>query len=84
VDADPRCSYAGSSEADEIYKICQIMGTPNKQTWQEGLKLAANMSFRFPQFSPVPLTQIVPSASPDAVDLMTTLCAWHVAYLQFN
>ena len=67
---------AGSSEADEIYKICSIMGTPNKQSWAEGMKLAANMNFRFPQFSASPLGKHVPSASPEAIDLLTGLCAW--------
>jgi hypothetical protein len=66
----------GSSEADEIYKICTVMGTPTKQTWPEGLKLAANMNFRFPQCAAVPLSKLVQSACPDAIDLMTGLCAW--------
>lgn len=54
------------------------MGTPTKQTWPEGLKLAANMSFRFPQCATVPLARLVPSASPAAIELMTGLCAWYV------
>ena len=52
------------------------MGTPTKQTWPDGLKLAANMNFRFPQCSQVPLAKLMQSASPDAVELMTGLCAW--------
>eukprot|EP00798_Chlamydomonas_sp_ICE-L_P015464 gene15464-21548_t len=45
------------SEADEIYKICSIMGTPTASTWPEGLKLAAAMNFRFPQFQTTPLSK---------------------------
>ena len=56
------------------------MGTPTKATWPEGLRLAAAMNFRFPQFSPVPLSKLVASASPDALDLMTGLCAWCALY----
>lgn len=67
---------AGSSEADELYKICSVMGTPSKQTWGEGLKLASNMGFRFPHFSVVPLSKVVPAASPEAIELMTALCSW--------
>lgn len=58
------------------------MGTPTKATWPEGLRLAAAMNFRFPQFSPVPLSKLVASASPDALDLMTGLCAWCVPPLR--
>lgn len=36
-------------QADEIYKICSVLGTPTQQSWPEGLKLAAAMNFRFPQ-----------------------------------
>jgi serine/threonine protein kinase len=41
--------FPGSSEADQIYKICSVMGSPTNRTWPDGLKLAAAMNFRFPQ-----------------------------------
>ncbi|KAG2441841.1 hypothetical protein HXX76_003449 [Chlamydomonas incerta] len=68
--------FPGTSEADEIYKICSIMGTPTQQVWPDGLKLAAAMNFRFPQFAPTPLTKIITNACPEAIDLMTQLCHW--------
>ncbi|GFR45903.1 hypothetical protein Agub_g7359 [Astrephomene gubernaculifera] len=68
--------FPGTSEADEIYKICSIMGTPTQQTWPDGLKLAAAMNFRFPQFAPTPLSKIITNACPEAIDLMTQLCQW--------
>lgn len=43
------CSCLGCSEADELYKICAVIGTPNLTNWSDGLKLAASMNFRFPQ-----------------------------------
>jgi serine/threonine protein kinase len=30
--------FPGSSEADEIYKICSIMGSPTMRTWPDGMK----------------------------------------------
>ncbi len=30
--------FPGSSEADEIYKICAIMGSPTMKNWPEGIK----------------------------------------------
>ncbi len=41
--------YTANSETDEIYKICSVIGTPNHKTWADGVKLAASMSFPFPQ-----------------------------------
>jgi hypothetical protein len=66
----------GSSEADQIYKICQVMGTPSKAVYADGHKLAANMNFRFPQFPAQSLAKMASTASPEAIDLMTSLCAW--------
>ncbi len=66
-------------QADQLYKLCSVMGTPTQQTWAEGLQLAGNMSFRFPQVATTPLERLIPSASPDAVDLMTAMCQWDPA-----
>lgn len=52
------------------------MGTPTKAAYADGLKLAANMNFRFPAFSPQPLAKLVPTASPEAIELITGLCHW--------
>lgn len=30
--------FPGSSEADEIYKICSVLGSPTMRTWPEGIK----------------------------------------------
>jgi len=63
--------FPGSSEADEIYKICSVLGSPTQKTWPEGIRLANQMNFRFPQFVPTPLASLIPNASPDAILLMT-------------
>lgn len=63
--------FPGSSEADEIYKVCSVLGSPNRNIWPEGMQLAAKMNFRFPQFTATPLRQLIPHASPDAIKLMT-------------
>ena len=41
--------FPGTSESDEIFRICSVLGTPTHETWPEGLKLASNMGFKFPQ-----------------------------------
>eukprot|EP00750_Incisomonas_marina_P020148 INCI3761.1.p1 GENE.INCI3761.1~~INCI3761.1.p1 ORF type:complete len:399 (-),score=67.12 INCI3761.1:1295-2491(-) len=63
--------FPGSSEADEIYKVCSVLGSPNRNIWPEGMQLAAKMNFRFPQFSATPLQQLIPHASADAIKIMT-------------
>ena len=50
--------FPGSSEIDQIYKICSVLGTPASQDWPQGHQLAANMSFKFPTFTPVHLSQV--------------------------
>ncbi|KAF6258871.1 kinase-like domain-containing protein [Scenedesmus sp. NREL 46B-D3] len=68
--------FPGSSEADELVKIAAVLGTPTASNWSEGLRLAAAMDFKFPQFSPASLTKLIPSASPEAIDLIAKLIAW--------
>ncbi|KAI8022849.1 Cyclin-dependent kinase F-4 [Camellia lanceoleosa] len=68
--------FPGSSEADEIYKICSIIGTPNETEWAEGLKLASAINYQFPQLTGVHLSVLMPSASKDAINIITSLCSW--------
>ena len=68
--------FPGSSEQDELYKICSVNGTPNQQTWPEGMKLASQMGFRFPQFQQTPLQKLVPNASREALDFMEACLHW--------
>ncbi|WOL19515.1 cyclin-dependent kinase F-4-like isoform X4 [Canna indica] len=68
--------FPGSSEVDEIFKICNVIGSPNKNTWEEGLHLADIMKYQFPQCCAAQLKELIPSASEDAVNLITTLCSW--------
>jgi protein kinase len=65
--------FPGSSEPDEIFKICSVLGTPTSRTWPEGIKLANAMNFRFPRFVRTPLSQLIPNAGPEALQLMTAL-----------
>ncbi|OVA18436.1 Protein kinase domain [Macleaya cordata] len=68
--------FPGSSEADEIYKICSVIGSPNQNSWAEGIQLANLINYQFPQLPGVHLSVLIPSASDDAINLMTSLCSW--------
>ncbi|KAK8639933.1 hypothetical protein V6N13_138299 [Hibiscus sabdariffa] len=68
--------FPGTSEADEICKICSVIGTPTKESWPDGLDLARAINYQFPQFAGVHLSALIPSASNDAISLITSLCSW--------
>ncbi|KAM9075573.1 serine/threonine-protein kinase MAK [Megaptera novaeangliae] len=68
--------FPGTSEVDEIFKICQILGTPKKSDWPEGYQLASSMNFRFPQCVPINLKTLIPNASSEAIQLMTEMLSW--------
>jgi serine/threonine protein kinase len=69
--------FPGSSEVDEIFKVCQVLGTPTISSWPEGMKLAGRMSFKFPQITATPLRQLVPQASQDGIDIMVKMMMWN-------
>ncbi|XP_061050807.1 serine/threonine-protein kinase MAK isoform X2 [Eubalaena glacialis] len=68
--------FPGTSEVDEIFKICQVLGTPKKSDWPEGYQLASSMNFRFPQCVPINLKTLIPNASSEAIQLMTEMLSW--------
>ncbi|XP_047423698.1 serine/threonine-protein kinase MAK isoform X10 [Mugil cephalus] len=68
--------FPGNSEVDEIFKICQVLGTVKKTDWSEGYQLASAMNFRFPQCVPTHLKTLIPNASNEAIALMKDLLQW--------
>ncbi|XP_069046986.1 serine/threonine-protein kinase MAK isoform X2 [Lepisosteus oculatus] len=68
--------FPGNSEVDEIFKICQVLGTVKKTDWPEGYQLAAAMNFRFPQCVPTHLKTLIPNASSEAIALMKDMLQW--------
>ncbi|KAI3788163.1 hypothetical protein L2E82_00871 [Cichorium intybus] len=68
--------FPGDYGADQIYNICNVIGSPTESTWSEGLQLARNLNYHFPQLPGVQLSSIVPSASPDALNLIAALLSW--------
>ncbi|KAI3453881.1 hypothetical protein Pfo_010544 [Paulownia fortunei] len=68
--------FPGSSEADEIYKICCVIGNPTKSEWPEGLELANAINYQFPQVAGAHLSVLIPGVSEDAINLIASLCSW--------
>ncbi|XP_057766665.1 cyclin-dependent kinase F-4-like isoform X2 [Salvia miltiorrhiza] len=68
--------FPGTSEADEIYKICCVIGSPTYNEWAEGLRLASTINYQFPQVAGVDLSMLMPGVSGDAINLISSLCSW--------
>ncbi|CAF2104949.1 unnamed protein product [Rotaria magnacalcarata] len=68
--------FPGSSEIDQMFKICAVMGTPTKEEWAEGFMLAAKLSFRWPQCARTDLKKIIHSANNDGIDLIRGTLEW--------
>lgn len=68
--------FPGSSESDQLFKICSVFGTPSQTAWPEGIKLAAQLGFKWPSFTPTPLDTLIPGASSDAIHVMEGMMAW--------
>lgn len=49
------------------------MGTPTKEEWPEGYRLAAQLNFEIPIFEPIPLSKVIPEAPPEALSLINGL-----------
>ncbi|XP_070504312.1 serine/threonine-protein kinase dyf-5 [Chironomus tepperi] len=68
--------FPGSSEVDQLFKICSIMGTPDKNEWPEGHRLASAIQFRFPECPKIPLTSVITRASQQGIHLVEDLLCW--------
>ena len=69
--------FQGSSSAEVMHRICSVIGSPTETTWEVGLYLADMINYRFPEFSGVDLSALLPSASPAAIHLITKLLSWN-------
>jgi len=52
--------FPGATERDQLVRILQLMGTPTKDEWPEGYRLAAHMKFDIPKYEGAPISKVVP------------------------
>lgn len=69
--------FPGSSEVDMIFKICSLLGTPTKEDWSEGFKLAAAMNFKFPKVVATPIKQLITNCSNEGAQMMMDCLHWN-------
>jgi len=65
--------FPGSSELDQINKVCSVRGSPSSKNWPEGVKLASRHNMNIPRYVKTPLEQLIPQASKAAINLLEQL-----------
>ena len=68
--------FPGSSEIDQLHKLCNILGTFTPQDWPEGAQMSKH---KFPQYKAVTLESIIPTAEPSAIQLIDQCLKWNPA-----
>lgn len=68
--------FPGSSEVDQLFKICSVLGTPDKNDWAEGYRLASVIQFQFPECPKVPLETLITRATSEGHQLMIDMLLW--------
>uniref|UniRef100_A0A336M7F5 non-specific serine/threonine protein kinase n=1 Tax=Culicoides sonorensis TaxID=179676 RepID=A0A336M7F5_CULSO len=68
--------FPGSSEVDQLFKICSVLGTPDKNDWPEGYRLASVIQFQFPECPKVPLETLITRASDEGQQMMKDMLLW--------
>nr|GLL33274.1 serine/threonine-protein kinase MHK isoform X1 [Ipomoea trifida] len=67
-------SYA--SEMDQLYKICCVLGTPDWNAFPEARNISRLIDISYLHIMPVNLSDMIPNASLEAIDLIEQLCSW--------
>ncbi|KAK2947641.1 putative Cyclin-dependent kinase 1 [Blattamonas nauphoetae] len=70
--------FKGDSEIDQLYKIFQILGTPNESVWP-GLSNLPEWRSKYPNFRPQSLAQKCPNLDPAGVDLLQRMLVYDPA-----
>lgn len=65
-----RPMFPGTSESDQLFKICSVLGTPSPGEWEEGQHLARRLNMRFPNVAPTSIAQLLSGAPSAAVNLI--------------
>ncbi|CAM8973561.1 unnamed protein product [Rhodiola kirilowii] len=68
--------FPGDSEVDQLHKICCVLGAPNWNTFSDATNISRLTSVCFSEILPTSLSYFIPSASPEALDLIMRLCSW--------
>lgn len=72
---DNKALFPGDSEIDELYKIFQILGTPNEKTWP-GVGQLPYFKPSFPNWNGNHLPRLYPQLDPKGLDLLNRMLTY--------
>nr|KAF6314289.1 cyclin dependent kinase 20 [Myotis myotis] len=62
--------FPGENDIEQLCCVLRILGTPSPQIWPEITELPDYNKISFEEQAPVPLGEVLPDASPQALDLL--------------
>ncbi|KAJ8371333.1 hypothetical protein SKAU_G00113610 [Synaphobranchus kaupii] len=62
--------FPGENDIEQLCCVLRVLGTPNQQVWPEITELPDYNKITFKENPPIPLEEIVPDTSAQAVDLL--------------
>lgn len=69
------CAVCCKQEIDQLYKIFQVLGTPEEASWQ-GCTQLPDYKDTFPKWRPRQLAELVPALTPAGVDLLSRMLTY--------
>mmetsp|Transcript_28613 Transcript_28613/g.84697 ORF Transcript_28613/g.84697 Transcript_28613/m.84697 type:complete len:292 (+) Transcript_28613:917-1792(+) len=71
--------FPGDSEIDQLFKIFQVLGTPDETNWQ-GVSMLPDYKDTFPKWRPRNLAEVVPTLNAAGLDLMSRMLVYLPQY----
>ncbi|XP_041996099.1 serine/threonine-protein kinase MHK-like isoform X1 [Salvia splendens] len=68
--------FPGESEIDQLYKISCVFGAPEWNTFPEAKDISRLVDITYSAIQPADLSDMIPNASLEAIDLIKQLCSW--------
>lgn len=68
--------FPGESEIDQLYKICCVLGPPDWTSFPELRSASRLFDISCFDITPANLSDVIPNASSEAIDLIKQLCSW--------
>lgn len=71
--------FSGTSEIDQLTKICQLLGTPSHKDWTEFFTLAQKLKIQLPECPQKNFNTIFNNACPEAIDILGKMLVFNPA-----
>lgn len=68
--------FPGENDIEQLCCVLRVLGTPTPETWPEMVDLPDYNKITFKQNPPIPLDQIVPDSSPQALHLLSNFLVY--------